>query len=240
MEKLNIKDIKPNQDNPRKIGKGQLDKLKKSIQQFPEMLELRPLVIDENNVVLGGNMRLKALQELGVTEVPIKRVENFTEDQKKEFIIKDNIGYGEWDFDVLDINWNKELLLEWGLDFIGEEQDDEKYTRKIEAPTYSPSNEVPEINSLIDSKKKQEMIIKIQNSDITYEEKVFLSTATNRHLVFDYSKIADYYSHASKEMQELMEESALIIIDYNKAIENGYVKLSKNLAELYSEDHDEE
>jgi len=65
MEKLNIKDIKPNQDNPRKIGKGQLDKLKKSIQQFPEMLELRPLVIDENNVVLGGNMRLKALQEYG-------------------------------------------------------------------------------------------------------------------------------------------------------------------------------
>jgi hypothetical protein len=240
MEKLNIKDIKPNQENPRKISNGQLDKLKKSIQQFPEMLELRPLVIDENNVVLGGNMRLKALQELGVTEVSIKRVENFTEDQKREFIIKDNIGYGEWDFDVLDINWNKELLLEWGLDFIGEEQDDEKYTRKIEAPTYSPSNEVPEINSLVDVKKKQEMITKIQNANITQEEKLFLTTASNRHLVFDYAKIADYYSHASKEMQELMEESALIIIDYNKAIENGYVKLSKNLAELYSEDHDEE
>jgi hypothetical protein len=240
MKKLNIKDIKPNQENPRKISKGQLDKLKKSIQQFPEMLELRPLVIDENNVVLGGNMRLKALQELGVTEVPIKRVENFTEDQKREFIIKDNIGYGEWDFDVLEINWNKELLLEWGLDFIGEEQDDEKYTRKIEAPTYSPSNEVPEINSLVDVKKKQDMITKIQNANITQEEKLFLSTASNRHIVFDYSKIADYYSHASKEMQGLMEESALIIIDYNKAIENGYVKLSKNLAELYSQDHDEE
>jgi len=204
------------------------------------MLELRPLVIDENNVVLGGNMRLKALQELGVTEVSIKRVENFTEDQKREFIIKDNIGYGEWDFDVLDINWNKELLLEWGLDFIGEEQDDEKYTRKIEAPTYSPSNEVPQISSLVDVKKTQQMVTKIQTADITEEEKLFLTTASNRHLVFDYAKIADYYSHASKEMQELMEESALIIIDYNKAIENGYVKLSKNLAELYSQDHDEE
>jgi hypothetical protein len=84
------------------------------------------------------------------------------------------------------------------------------------------------------------MITKIQNANITQEEKLFLSTASNRHIVFDYSKIADYYSHASKEMQGLMEESALIIIDYNKAIENGYVKLSKNLAELYSEDHDEE
>jgi hypothetical protein len=240
MEKLNITEIKPNQENPRKISKGQLDKLKKSIQQFPEMLELRPLVIDENNVVLGGNMRLKALQELGITEVPIKRAEDFTEDQKREFIIKDNIGYGEWDFDVLEINWNKELLLEWGLDFIGEEQDDEKYTRKIEAPTYSPSNEVPQISSLVDVKKTQQMVTKIQTADITEEEKLFLTTASNRHLVFDYAKIADYYSHASKEMQELMEESALIIIDYNKAIENGYVKLSKNLAELYSQDHDEE
>jgi hypothetical protein len=80
------------------------------------MLELRPIVIDENNIVLGGNMRLKACIEAGLTDVPVKQAKELTEDQKKEFIVKDNVGYGDWDWDDLANNWDEQLLTEWGLD----------------------------------------------------------------------------------------------------------------------------
>lgn len=116
MEKLNIAAIKPNEENPRFITDSKFKKLVKSIKDFPEMLEARPLVIDEDNVVLGGNMRLKALKAAGVFEVPVKRVVGWTEQQKKKFIIKDNLGYGEWDWELVANIWEVEELAEWGLD----------------------------------------------------------------------------------------------------------------------------
>jgi DNA modification methylase len=111
-----IKEIKPNPSNPRIIKDDKFKKLVKSIQDFPQMLELRPIVIDENNIVLGGNMRLKACIEAGLTDVPVKQAKELTEEQKKEFIVKDNVGYGEWDWDDLANNWDEQLLTEWGLD----------------------------------------------------------------------------------------------------------------------------
>jgi len=113
---MNIKEIKPNPSNPRIIKDDKFKKLVKSIQDFPQMLELRPIVIDENNIVLGGNMRLKACIEAGLTDVPVKQAKELTEEQKKEFIVKDNVGYGEWDWDDLANNWDEQLLMEWGLD----------------------------------------------------------------------------------------------------------------------------
>jgi DNA modification methylase len=113
---MNINEIKPNQSNPRIIKDDKFKKLVKSIQDFPQMLELRPIVIDENNIVLGGNMRLKACIEAGLTDVPVKQAKELTEEQKKEFIVKDNVGYGEWDWDDLANNWDEQLLTEWGLD----------------------------------------------------------------------------------------------------------------------------
>jgi hypothetical protein len=113
---MNINEIKPNPNNPRIIKDDKFKKLVKSIQDFPQMLELRPIVIDENNIVLGGNMRLKACIEAGLTDVPVKQAKGLTEDQKKEFIVKDNVGYGEWDWDDLANNWDEQLLTEWGLD----------------------------------------------------------------------------------------------------------------------------
>ena len=113
---MKITDIKPNPNNPRIIKDDKFKKLVKSIQDFPQMLELRPIVIDENNVVLGGNMRLKACIEAGLTNVPVKQAADLTEEQKKEFIVKDNVGYGEWDWDDLANNWNTDDLIEWGLD----------------------------------------------------------------------------------------------------------------------------
>jgi 16S rRNA G966 N2-methylase RsmD len=113
---MNINEIKPNPNNPRIIKDDKFKKLVKSIQDFPQMLELRPIVIDENNIVLGGNMRLKACIEAGLKDVPVKQAKELTEEQKKEFIVKDNVGYGEWDWDDLANNWNVEDLTEWGLD----------------------------------------------------------------------------------------------------------------------------
>ncbi len=111
-----ISQIKPNPENPRIIKDHKFKQLVESIKSFPQMLELRPIVIDENNVVLGGNMRLKACIEAGLTDVPIVQAKELTDLQKKEFIVKDNVGYGEWDWDDLANNWDEQLLTEWGLD----------------------------------------------------------------------------------------------------------------------------
>ena len=113
---MNIKEIKPNPNNPRLIKDHKFKQLVKSIQDFPQMLELRPIVIDENNMVLGGNMRLKACIEAGLKDVPVKQAKDLTEEQKKEFIVKDNVGYGEWNWDDLANNWDAEELTDWGLD----------------------------------------------------------------------------------------------------------------------------
>lgn len=115
-KRVNISVIKPNEENPRFITDQKFKKLVKSIKEFPQMLEVRPLVVDENFMVLGGNMRLKALKSAGVFEVPIQQVKGWTNDQKKEFIIKDNLGYGEWDWDIVANDWDIQKLKDWGMD----------------------------------------------------------------------------------------------------------------------------
>ncbi len=106
----------PNTSNPRIIKDDKFKKLVKSIQEFPQMLELRPIVVDANMMVLGGNMRLKACQAAGLTEVPIIVADQLTPEQQAEFIIKDNVGFGEWDWDILANEWDADSLVEWGLD----------------------------------------------------------------------------------------------------------------------------
>ena len=113
---VSISKVKPNQDNPRIIKDYKFKKLVQSIKDFPQMLELRPIVVNEDNIVLGGNMRLKACQEAGLKEVHIIQAKDLTPEQQKEFIIKDNVGFGEWDWDVLANEWDSEALEEWGMD----------------------------------------------------------------------------------------------------------------------------
>lgn len=112
---------------------------------------------------------------------------------------------------------------------------DNKYSKKIEAPQYLPKKDKPAIVELWSFKKYAELISKIDKSNVSEDEKKFLKLAATRHIVFNYSKIADYYAHSNKEMQELMEESALVIIDFDDAIANGYVKLSKRINEIMEE-----
>lgn len=116
IEKVKLSEIKPNPNNPRLIKDEKFKKLVKSIKDFPQMLELRPIVVDENNIILGGNMRYKALKEAGYSEVSIVRANDLTSEQKDEFIVKDNVGFGEWDWDTLANEWQVDKLEEWGLD----------------------------------------------------------------------------------------------------------------------------
>ena len=116
--KTKIQEVKLNPSNPRTIKDDKFKKLVKSIKDFPQMLDIRPIVVNNDMVVLGGNMRLKACQEAGLKEIPVIKVDDLTPEQQREFIIKDNIGYGEWDWELLTQDWTEEELDEWGLDVV--------------------------------------------------------------------------------------------------------------------------
>ena len=114
--KVKISEVKSNPNNPRIIKDDKFQKLVKSIKEFPEMLNIRPIVVNADMVVLGGNMRLKACKEAGIKEVAIIKADDLTDEQQKQFIIKDNVGFGEWDWEDLANNWDAEQLTDWGLD----------------------------------------------------------------------------------------------------------------------------
>ena len=129
-KKIAINKLKPNPNNPRTINKSKFERLKKSITEFPKMLELRPLVVDEEFIVLGGNMRLKALKELGIKETFYIQENELTPKEKNQFIIKDNASFGDWDWDSLANEWNNKDLLEWGIDVWQPEEEEEKEIEK--------------------------------------------------------------------------------------------------------------
>ena len=117
---MKLSDIKANPDNPRVIKDEAFNKLVQSIKDFPKMMALRPMVVDDNLTVLGGNMRLRALRHLGYKDIPdewVKRASDLTEEEQKQFIIKDNVSVGDWDWDTLANNWDARQLTEWGIDF---------------------------------------------------------------------------------------------------------------------------
>lgn len=111
------------------------------------------------------------------------------------------------------------------------------YTKKIKAPIYEPKNQQPHLIECYDRAKTAKLLSEINSSSLDDNEKQFLREAASRHIVFNYEKIADYYSHASSEMQSLMEQNALVIIDFDKAIESGYVKVCKEIEEQYREEY---
>lgn len=125
-----VSDLKENPDNPRTITGDALEKLKASIREFPAMLQLRPIVVDADMVVLGGNMRLRACKELGITEVPIIAADTLTEKEKERFIIADNVSFGEWDYDTLANDWDVDELEAWGVE-------EKKATAKQQKGRYS-------------------------------------------------------------------------------------------------------
>jgi len=135
IEKVSISSIKENAANPRTINKHKFQKLVNSVKEFPEMLSLRPIIVDKDNVILGGNMRYKACKELGLKEVYIIQAADLDDKQAQEFIVKDNVGFGEWDWDILANDWDTDLLEHWGLDLnIDNAIDDLEEDDDIELP----------------------------------------------------------------------------------------------------------
>jgi hypothetical protein len=239
--KADINTIRENPHNPRTITEEKFRKLVDSLRQFPEMLEARPIVVDKDNVVLGGNMRLKAAREAGLKEVPIYR-SDWGHDKSSEFIIKDNVSYGEHDWDILANEWDSYPLAEWGLDVwtpeVEEEEPGNPYSTKVEAPIYKPTKAQPQVDELQGLGKYQEIIASIEGADLDPEIDSFLRMAATRHIVFDYEQIAEYYAHAPEQVQNLMEQSALVIVDFGQAIQDGFVRLNQELKEQYLEEHE--
>ena len=177
-QQVKISKVKGNPSNPRIIKNDKFKKLVKSIQEFPEMLKLRPIVVDEDMMVLGGNMRLKASKDAGLKEVWIDIAKGLTEEQKKEFIVKDNVGFGEWDWDMLGNVWDNTKLGEWGMD--------------VWQPEESVSNETDySINSL-DEKLDRFLDAKIKNITIPFETEEFSLVVEKLEILLNKYKCQDY------------------------------------------------
>lgn len=160
--KAPIDTIRENPNNPRIIKEDKFRKLVKSLKEFPEMLEARPIVVDKENVVLGGNMRLKAAKEAGLSEVPIYRSE-WSHDKSSEFIIKDNVGFGEWDWDLLANEWDVYPLEDWGLDVWTLDKEE---SSEIEEETYNFGENWFLSIELEDEKQTQEWYQKLMEAGL--------------------------------------------------------------------------
>lgn len=238
---LNLSEIMPYEKNPRK-NDAAVDDVAESIRQCGYKARI---IVDENNVIIAGHTRWKALQKLGWKKVDVQRELDMTEEQKRKYRLLDN-KVGEkstWDFELLE--WELEDLDFEGYDFgfdiedledIDEPQEDDKYTDVVNIPQYEPKGECPKVSDLLDVQKYNELMAQIEESELPEDVAVFLKFAAARHIGFNYKTIADFYAHQDKEIQELMENSALVIIDVNNAIRNGYTQLTKRLDEIEETD----
>ena len=262
IEEININDIKKYENNPRKNIKKNVDIVKESISNYGMNV---PLVIDENNTIICGHIRFEACKELGFKTLPCVRVENLTEEQIKAYRLVDNRTSQFFDWDVKKLNEEmKDLNLSKNFKFddffIQRPKDLNPYTQKIDVVKYDYVSDNKEeekeggeqrpkidVSSLYNGEKVKQLNSKISLLDISEEERSFLLATATRFYDFNFKNIANFYALASKETQEVMEELALVIVDYNRAIELGFVKLNKTILDLMNqekenkiEDEDEE
>lgn len=233
--------------NPRQWTKSDIDLTAQSLTNDPDFLEDRPLLVvpgpGKSFIVFAGNLRLTAARQLKIKEVPgiIYTPENETDQLTiKRRSVLDNGAFGAWDYDALANEWDDLPLGDWGVPAWNPEAEmddlddsDKEYSRKIEAPIYEPQRKGVALTELTNTGKYDELVSEIERADIPKPVKEFLRVAATRHIVFDYEKIADYYADAPAEIQNLMEQSALVIIDFGKAIEGGFIKMSEELRREY-------
>lgn len=228
VEKMNIREVKENPENPREIKKDRYKKLLKSIKELPEMLEVRPIMIDDDNVVIGGNMRLKACTEIGLKEVPVIRFtremfEKSTaarngktyEEAVREIIIKDNVNYGDWDFDELANAWDVDELDAWGLE-VPEMTETARLSGLEFNDIYYTPQEKPNINlaNCLDLDKFNAKLQVINESDLTDEQKEVLKMFAYRFIKIDFESVANYYFfNASEEEKKVIERLRLVLCD---------------------------
>ena len=229
----NLKDIKPYEKNPRKNDNA-VEYVANSIKEFGFKV---PIVIDKDGVIVAGHTRYKASKKLGLEKVPCIIADDLTDEQIKAYRLADNkvSEKSEWDFDLLQDELSEILNIDMEMfDFnkLGTGSGENPYTQKINIPQYEITGEKPDILELVDDEKTNELIEEIKKSNVTEKEKDFLIQSAQRHLIFKYKKIAEYYANASEEMQKLMEKSALVIIDFDNAIANGYVRMKSEIDKM--------
>ena len=247
IESISIDDLKPYESNSRTHSAEQVAQIARSIQEFGFT---NPVLIDQDNGIIAGHGRVEAAKQVSMGKVPCIRLSHLSEAQKRAYVIADNklaLNAG-WDDDLLKQELEQLSDLGFDISLIGfnekeldeilgsEEEEENPYTQKVDSPNYEPEGDKPDIADLFDDTYAMGLIADIQNSKLPEKEKQFLMAAASRHIVFDYGKIANYYAHSQKPTQELMEDSALVIIDFNKAIEQGYVKLNDKLDKIFADD----
>ena len=231
IEYIPIKSLKPYEKNTRKHQKKDVDNIARSIEKFGMN---DPIGIWKDNIIVEGHGRMLACKQLGMTEVPCVRLDHLTDEQRREYAIAHNAAaeLSIWDNDFLAEELESLDLSDFDFSFLDDKKKENTYTAKIKIPQYEVQGEQPSLDELYDTDKTDDLIAEISISDVSEAEKQFLIEAAKRHTVFNYRNIAEYYAHASYEMQQLMERSALVIIDYDDAIANGYVRLSERLKRL--------
>jgi len=202
IEKVSLDVVKPNPNNPRFIKDDKFKKLIKSIKEFPEMLDIRPIVIDSEGFILGGNMRLKACKEAGLKEIPIIRANDLTEEQKKEFILKDNQSFGEWDTKLLS-DWDKDLLLDSGfekydlIDIYGTNELVAGLTKELEGSNFN--KDVVDVDDYIKQNILffNEMMIEFEDDEIKEAIRNIKDISTKEQFVEDIKKVIKQYGKNS-------------------------------------------
>ena len=252
VERRSVESLIPYARNARTHSDAQVAQIAASITEWGWTT---PVLVDEGDQIIAGHGRVMAARKLGIEEVPVMVARGWSDAQRRAYVLADNqlaLNSG-WDMDLLKVELGDLSEMGFDLDLIGFDQkeidgisDDEVqenvYSDKVATPIYEPSESKPLVEDLYDDMKAMDLIVSVKESKLSEKEKNFLMAAASRHIVFDYSKIADFYAHSSDECQRLMEKSALVVIDFNKAIENGFVNVSKQMDDLidYDEDHNEE
>jgi hypothetical protein len=217
-----------------------------------------PILVDEGGEIIAGHGRIAAAELLGLDEVPVIVLAGLSEEQKKAYRLADNkipLNAG-WDAELLKLELSDLLDADFDISLTGFSQveiddllvevgsttgeDDDRYTAKIDTPVYEPSETIPLVSELYDEEKTLRIAESIRAASLPADVEKFLLSAAERHTVFNFNKIADYYSHAPENIQALFEASALVIIDYQQAIEHGFVHMTKRMVEIVHSVEDEE
>ena len=245
IEYVDINSIKPYEKNAKQHPAEQIEQIKKSIEKFG----MDDPIGVWNNTIVEGHGRLIACKELGMTEVPIIRLDHLTDEERKAYTLAHNKLTMNSDFDIDMLNdelmnsFDSIDMSDFGFDLdfaddVVEEIEDvgNRFSTETKIPQYNVENINVTYKDIIDCSKYNALVDEIEAKDISDDEKKFLELAATRHIRFNYRKIAEFYVKSSKEVQELMEKSALVFIDFDDAIANGYVKLSSQISEAIEND----
>ena len=249
-ERVELSALRENPDNPQTVTEEEFGKLRDSMRRIHGFLRTRPLLVEEDGTIKCGNKRFRALVRNGVKVVPadyVRRLSDYTPEEVREFILQDNLQRGDWDVDKLLAQYSADELKALGggfdeliAEFAAKGAESEfEYSSKIEAPQYNITGDNPELEELYDTEKADALAKEIDEADVPKKVKAFLKVAAMRHVVFNFRNIAEYYAHADAKVQRLMEMSALVIIDFEDAIRNGFVVVSERMAALRGGDESE-